>query len=142
MSRFFIDANIPMYAAGKEHPHKQPSIKLLIDIAAGKIFGVTSSEVLQEILYRYYAIGNLRAGLEIFDRFSKAVEQVLPITFAVIKESRLLLGKYAKLNISPRDALHIAVSRQNKLDIVTYDKDFDRFSIMGVKKVLPEELIL
>ena len=28
-TKVFIDSNIPMYAAGKEHPNRKPSIKIM-----------------------------------------------------------------------------------------------------------------
>lgn len=52
--RVLIDANIPMYAAGKSSPYKEPCKEILAQIALGMLDGVTDVEVFQEILYRYY----------------------------------------------------------------------------------------
>jgi hypothetical protein len=55
---YFIDANIPMYAAGAEHPLKRPCIAILEAIAHDELAAVTNVEVVQEILYRYSALGS------------------------------------------------------------------------------------
>ena len=72
-TRVFVDSNILMYASDKEHPNKIPSIKVLELISEGKIIGMTSTEVFQEILYRYQAIELLDKGLEVFDSFSSII---------------------------------------------------------------------
>ena len=43
-----VDANVLMYAAGAEHPHKTASLQLLERVARGDLEGVLDSEVLQE----------------------------------------------------------------------------------------------
>ena len=57
--KVYIDSNIPMYAAGLEHPNKEPSIKILESVSSGKVIGVSSTEVLQEILYSYQAVNTI-----------------------------------------------------------------------------------
>jgi len=52
----FIDSNIPMYVAGREHPYREPSRRFLATVQRNEIEGCTSTEVLQEILYRYSAL--------------------------------------------------------------------------------------
>ena len=51
--RVFIDSNIPMYVAGRDHPLRDPSRRFLARVQGGEVEGCTSTEVLQEILYRY-----------------------------------------------------------------------------------------
>ena len=55
----FIDTSIFMYAAGKEHPHKEPSVNLLRLIAMGEIDAVINVEVLQEIFHRFCVSHNI-----------------------------------------------------------------------------------
>jgi predicted nucleic acid-binding protein len=50
-----VDANVFMYAAGAEHPHKAPSRIFLEKVAGGEIEAALDAEVLQEILHRYRA---------------------------------------------------------------------------------------
>ena len=58
----FLDANIFMYAAGKEHIYKQPCVQILQGVESQQIVGVANVEVLQELLYRYHHIPATREG--------------------------------------------------------------------------------
>ena len=107
MKLIFIDTNIFIYAAGDSHPHKAPSLRMLEQIASGKIKALTSAEVLQEILYRYAAIKDTGRGFAVFDNCLKIVPVVLPLTKQDIVSSRQILQRYPL--ISARDAAHIAV---------------------------------
>ena len=54
---YFVDANIPMYAVGAEHPLKAPCVHLLEAVAKREMRAVIDVEVLQEILHRYTSLG-------------------------------------------------------------------------------------
>ena len=124
-TRVFVDSNIPMYAAGKEHPNKIPSIKVLKLISEGKIIGMTSTEVFQEILYRYQAIDLLDKGLEVFDSFSSIIDETLSINLNIMRETRNILKEN---NINARDAVHIATMDYYGISyIVSHDKHFKKF---------------
>jgi predicted nucleic acid-binding protein len=126
--KVYIDSNIPMYAAGQEHPNKEPSIKILELVSSGKVIGVSSTEVLQEILYRYQAINILKKGLEVFDNFSKIIDDVLPVNFQIMNEARDILEKNYYKNLFPRDAVHVATMNYYEINyIATYDKHFKIF---------------
>jgi predicted nucleic acid-binding protein len=63
----FIDSNIPMYVAGGPHPHREPSRGLLAAVQRNEIEACTSTEVLQEILYRYSALSRYDLAREVYD---------------------------------------------------------------------------
>ncbi|MFA5014715.1 MAG: type II toxin-antitoxin system VapC family toxin [Actinomycetota bacterium] len=127
-TKVFIDSNIPMYAAGQGHPNRVPSIKVLELISENKIVGVTSTEILQEILYRYQSIGLPGKGLEVFDSFSQIVDDILSVNFNIISEARNILGKNSYQGIFPRDAIHVATMDYYGINfIATYDKHFEVF---------------
>jgi predicted nucleic acid-binding protein len=65
----FIDSNIPMYVAGKDHPHRDPSRRFLAAVQRNEIEGCTGTEVLQEILYRYSALQRIDLAREVYDLF-------------------------------------------------------------------------
>ena len=46
----FIDSNLPMYAAGRDHPHRDPARRFLERVREGNVDACTSTEVVQEIL--------------------------------------------------------------------------------------------
>ena len=69
----FIDANVPIYAAGREHPYKQPCARILRILADDPQSFVTDSEVLQEIMHRYLASGRWTLGREVVRAFAEAM---------------------------------------------------------------------
>ncbi|MFZ4986373.1 MAG: PIN domain-containing protein [Blastocatellia bacterium] len=67
----FIDANIFMYAAGKDSPQKKPCAQFLRKvITSGKANQYfTNSEVLQEILHRYRSLKLSEKAFELYRWF-------------------------------------------------------------------------
>jgi hypothetical protein len=42
--KLFIDSNIPMYVAGREHPHREPSRRFLRRVREGKVDACSDAE--------------------------------------------------------------------------------------------------
>jgi len=123
--RVFIDSNIPMYVAGTEHPNRGPAVRFLEAVRGGEVEACTSTEVLQEILYRYHALGRLDLADRVYDLFVALVPEVLPVTLADTDRARDLL--VSTKGISARDAVHAAVMINNDVErIATFDRGFDR----------------
>jgi predicted nucleic acid-binding protein len=123
--RVFVDSNIPMYAAGKEHPNKAASIEILESISEGSLMGITSTEVFQEILYRYQAIDLLDKGFEVFDNFSGIIDETLSINSSIMREARNILEDK---KISTRDAIHVATMDYYDISyIASHDRHFQEF---------------
>ena len=130
-----VDANVIMYAAGADHPHKRPSVALLERVARGEVEATIDAEVLQEILHRYRAIGQWEDGRRVYDLTRQLFPIVLPVTAEVLDRARRLLDTDRR--IMARDALHAAVALTERLDAVcSYDRDFDR--IKGLARREPE----
>lgn len=130
-----LDANIFMYAAGAEHPYKEPSAGLLLRLARGELDAAVDAEALQEILHRYRAIGRWDDGRRVYDMARRIVPAVLPITAAALDQARNLLDAHPGL--SARDALHAAVALQSAARaICSYDRDFD--AIAGLVRIEPD----
>lgn len=130
-----IDATVIMYAAGADHPHKQPSVALLERVARGEIEATIDAEVLQEILHRYRAIGRWEDGRRVYDLTRQLFPSVVPVTAEILDRARRLLDAHRR--IMARDALHAAVVLTERLDAVcSYDRDFDR--IKGLVRREPE----
>ena len=135
MKTVFVDSNIFMYAAGKAHAHKEPSVRFLLRIAEGDMQAVTSCEVLQEIIYRYWSIKEQDIGMRIVDHIIALIPAILPVTRADILRAKELLIQSP--TITPRDALHAAVMLRHQIPtICTFDKHFDR--IDGIKRLTPQ----
>jgi len=129
-----IDANVFMYAAGAEHPHKQPSVRFLERVAVGEVVAAVDAEVLQEILHRYRALGRWHDGRRLYDQVRRLVPMVLPIASEVTDRARELLDDDAEL--TARDALHAAAVQVYEAQaLVSFDRDFDRLE--GVERRQP-----
>ena len=137
MSRLFIDTNVPLYAAGGEHPLREPCQRLIRAIAAGELEAMTDVEVFQELLHRYFHIGQRQTGLLLFDHFHRIMlGHVLPIDDAILLRARELADEHPSL--SPRDLVHLAVMERYQLqEIITADKGFE--NLAGIRRVSPEE---
>lgn len=128
----FVDSNIPMYVAGREHPNRAPSMRFLEMARAGEIRICSSAEVLQEILYRYASIGQREVGYRVYDLFVALCPVVFPVTIADTDRAKELLA--GMKGPSVRDAVHAAVMLNNDIQrIATFDRGFD--GIPGVTRV-------
>ena len=128
----FVDSNVPMYVAGRDHPLRDPARRFLERAQAGAVDICTSTEVLQEILYRYAALARLDLAASVYDLFVQLCPTVLPVTLADTDRAKSLLVSVR--GISARDAVHAAVMRNHDIgDIATFDEGFDR--IDGIARV-------
>jgi len=129
-----VDANIFMYAAGAEHPHKLPSARFLLRVAQGEIEASVDAEALQEILHRYRAMGRWEDGRFVYESARRIVPVTFPITVELIDMARDLLDSHAGLTV--RDAIHAAVALHSGAEaICSYDRDFDR--VAGLRRIEP-----
>lgn len=121
----FVDSNIPMYIAGRDHPLRGPARRFLERARAGEIDICTSTEVLQEILYRYVALQRRDLAAAVYDLFVQICPVVFPVTLADTDRARRLVAASAAVGV--RDALHVAVMLNNAVtEIATFDAAFDR----------------
>lgn len=122
----FIDANVPIYAAGREHPYREPCIRVLAAVNDNPEAFVTDAEVFQEIMHHYRRTERWDAGQVVVESFAAMMHgRVSPVTI----DDVLAAGRLANTHrgLSTRDLLHLAV--MHRLDvprIVTADADFDR----------------
>ena len=128
----FIDSNIPMYVAVRDHPLRPPALRLLERVRTGELEACSSTEVLQEILYRYAGLRRLDLAREVYTLFVALCPVVFPVTLADTDRARDLLG--AARDVSVRDAIHAAVMLNNEVrEIATFDTGFD--AIAGITRV-------
>jgi predicted nucleic acid-binding protein len=136
-SALFLDTCVQIYAAGEDHPYREPCARIVLAVADGEIEAATDAEVIQEIAYRFHAIRRRAEGLKLAETFLSVMGTVLPVTCREISRSLQLQRSYAFL--SPRDAVHVAVMEGAGLkQIVTADRHFDR--VREVQRVDPLRL--
>lgn len=134
---YFLDVNIIMYSAGKEHPLKSPCQKILSFITENRLSVIINTEVCQEILYRYSSIQMVEKAIELTTRIMDLVDSVLPVTDIEIKTAISLLKKYPTIN--SRDAIHTASMLNHGIkEIISTDKHFDVFT--EIKRIDPLNL--
>ena len=120
----FVDANVPMYAAGAEHPYRRPCQLLLSRIGERAFAAVTDAEVHQELLHRYRSGGDPGLAGRVSAIFESIVPDVLSVDLRNIATARRLALKYTRL--PARDLIHLAVMLDNGVQsIVTADQHFD-----------------
>jgi predicted nucleic acid-binding protein len=128
----FIDSNIPMYVAGGSHPNREPSRRLLERVRAGTVDACTSTEVLQEILYRYAALARLDLAREVYDLFVEICPVVLGVDLADTDRARDLVC--GTKGLSARDAVHAAVMLNHDIELIaTFDVAFDQ--VPGIRRL-------
>jgi len=128
----FVDSNIPMYVAGRDHPLKDPARRFLARVQSGRVEACTSTEVLQEILYRYVGLKRRDLALQVYDLFVQLCAQVFAVTIADTDRARTLVAEREEIGV--RDAIHTAVMLNNGIsDIASFDAGFDE--IEGIARI-------
>ena len=119
-----IDANVPMYLVGSDHPNKVIALRMLERAVTNRERLVTDAEVFQEILHRYVAIGRRDAIQPAFDALNAAVDEVFPIDARLVERAKDLVLGYKQL--SARDAIHVATMQAHGVSrIMSFDGGFD-----------------
>ena len=134
----FIDANVPIYAAGRDHPYKESCARILRVLADDPQSFVTNSEVLQEILHRYLTSGRWSLGREVVRAFAEAMSgRVEPVH----AEDVIVATEFADRHsgVSARDLVHAAVMQRLGVSrIISADTDFDRLE--GIDRLDPARI--
>ena len=130
----FIDTAVIMYAAGAEHPLREPSRRVLSRIGTGELDGVISVEVVQEILHRFSSVRRRDVGeaqaRDAMDFFAP----VLPVTHALMRRVPDLAARYPSL--AARDLVHVATCiHEGITEIISPDRGFD--GVAEIRRIDP-----
>ncbi len=133
----FLDANLIMYSMGGPHPLREPCKKFLEKIKSQEILGVTNTEVLQEILYRYFSIERGTHGEIAYQSMIEFCTDVFPVRVADTDKALEILKRVK--GITSRDAVHAATMIHNGInEIISTDPHFDL--IHEIKRIDPIKL--
>ena len=134
----FIDANVPIYAAGRDHPYKGPCARILRILADDPQSFLTDSEVLQEMIHRYLSSGRWTLGREVVRAFAGAMcGRIEPVHAEDIILASELADRHPE--VSTRDLVHAAVMQRLRVDrIISADSDFD--SLEGIIRLDPTRI--
>jgi uncharacterized protein len=123
-----IDANVSMYAAGRESPYRAPCQRFLErTVAAGGPAACTDAEVLQEILHRYRALEVPAIAFQLFDTVTQLGLPILAVTERSLLEARRILEDHPRL--STRDGIHLGVMCEHGIEeVLSYDRGLSQVS--------------
>jgi len=136
---YFLDVNVPMYAAGRAHPYKESCIWVLTEIANGRLNAVIDTEIIQEVLYRYGALRQWSVGAQMAESLLDLVPTVLPVSVEEMKTAVSLFTQYIPKGVTARDVLHKAVMHNHQIpQIISTDKHFDQ--IESITRLDPQAM--
>lgn len=133
----FIDANLIMYSMGGGHPLRDPCREVFEKIRSGRIIVVTNTEVLQEILYRYFSIRKPALGEMAYQSMVQICVEIFPVTRAETDKALEILKSHER--ITSRDAIHAATMINNGIkEILSIDPHFDL--VREIKRIDPASM--
>jgi len=134
-----LDVNVPMYAAGRPHPYREPCAWVMEEVAEGRLAVAIDAETIQEILYRYGELQQWEAGEMLATSLLELVPTVYPVSQEDARLAVDLFRRYAPQGIKARDLIHAAVMVNRGLTrIISTDRHFDR--IAGIVRLDPQAL--
>ena len=129
----FLDTAVLMYAAGAEHPLRDPCRAVLQRISDGDLEAVISAEVVQEILHRFVALKRRDMIQPATDALVGLVDEMFPIEESHALAAKNLVLAYPRL--SARDAVHAAIMHAHRITtILTFDRDFR--AVPGIRLIV------
>ena len=135
----FLDVNVPMYTAGQKHPYRDSCRWVMTEITEGRIQAASDTEIIQEILYRYGALGRPQVGVTMANHLLTIVPTVHPVVLEDVRLAVELFARYASQGVQARDVIRVAVMQNNGLSqIISTDTHFDQ--IRGIHRLDPKAL--
>lgn len=144
MKRCYLDSNFLVYLKDSTSLKHEEAANKISSLVAANYDLFISPLVLDEFLYVFkYALLKSRST-KLYQELTKAVKEILeiPQLFVVnppsTSDSQLTIVKYMeKYKLSPRDAYHLLVMKNNMIDILaTFDQDFKRVFTAGLVSLL------
>lgn len=136
----FLDANVFLYAAGAESPHRAPCLRVLRGVAEGRIEANTNTKVVQEVLHVLTRRGSPAVALRAAGNVLGLFPAILPVTAPDLRAALDLLAGRPELPV--RDAIHAATAlRAGMHDVVSVDRHFDLLRVLRRIDPLDEEAL-
>jgi uncharacterized protein len=133
---FFLDTSVLMYAAGGEHPLRQPCRDALARCVELGVDLVLDAEVLQEVLHRYFSIGRPEVARSVYEAAVGLADEVLLVEERHTARALELLLDHHRSGLTPRDAVHVAVMEMRGLSkVLSTDRHFD--TLAQIERVDP-----
>lgn len=128
----FLDTNVFLYAAGKEHALRGPARRILRLLEQGGLAATTSVEVVQELTFVLWRRGLPAEARELARLVLRLFPGMLSLARDDLELALQILERYSGL--TPRDAIHVATMRRHGIDtIASADRHFDEVS--GIRRI-------
>lgn len=138
MNSVYIEANVFIYLSDKKSPFYPTASILIKSLKENKIYILTSTETIQEIIHFSQNIKQVLIGLKTAKKIFEIADEILAVDQETVTIYLDLVKKHK--NIKSRDSLHVAVCIKNKIDgLISYDSDFKKFR--QIKSLTPEEFL-
>lgn len=133
-----LDTNVFMYAAGQEHPLKEPCTRVMEMVVAYPDRFLADAEVFQEIMHRYRSVRRWSLGRAAFNGFTELMHgRIEPVYAEDVVHAAALADDHP--GVSSRDLVHAAVAlRLGVSHIISTDTDFDPLPV--VTRLAPERI--
>lgn len=117
----FVDANVFMYAVGREHPLREPARAFFVEhLGSGEVL-VSSAEVLQELMHAYLPVNRLETLDAALSLAHGRLGSIWPVEAEDVDLARALVDRHPALGA--RDLLHLACcERRGVTRVHTYDR--------------------
>lgn len=117
----FVDANVLMYAVGREHPLRPEAWTFLETTLERGVQLATSAEVLHELLHAYLPVNRLETLDAALALAEARIRAVWPIEADDVRLARALIARYPGLGA--RDLLHLACCKRREVaELKTFDR--------------------
>lgn len=128
--KFFVDANVPIYASTGEAPYGAVCADLIGAVARGA-GGTTSVAVLEEV-WHLELKGRIGAVPGLAERTLATLAPLLPVTEEILRQALRLDTP----GLGANDRIHVATCRLHGIEtIVSADAAFDK--VPGLRRVDP-----
>lgn len=127
--KYFLDANVFVYAVGSESILKEKSLSLFVDLAKNGGIAVTSIFVLEEVHHVLYRqTKNHKLCEKILQQISGGLGDILPVTKQTFEIACSLTRNSKSRQVSIKDYYHVATMLVYRIEkIISFDTDFDHF---------------
>lgn len=134
----FLDTNVFLYAAGADAALREPCARVLREVAAGRLLALTSTEVVQELIYVLQRRQRLQDGLRLARGVMGLFSELLPVRQVEMVRACDLLSR--RQTLSTRDAVHAATMLNHGISqIISADQHFDQLTEEGILRISPEK---
>ena len=129
-----VDTNVLVYAAGAEHPLREPSRRLVEAIGDGRSRATTIAEVIQELVHVRAQRRSRRDAVDLGSNYAQLLSPLLVVGQDELRMALRLYGRHERLTSFDALLAATAITRGAEA-LVSADRAFA--GIRGLRHVVP-----